>query len=102
MAVVAKRFFKGQLVGTASNTLYTVPTNTNTMVKAVTITNPSTSPATFYLVFAGVQVIAAYTIKGNDTITIPFMDQILLAGETITAQASIGLINLYISGKEVT
>ncbi|WP_145333362.1 hypothetical protein [Paenibacillus xylanexedens] len=104
MATVPKRLYKGSLTNQTALTVYTVPTNTTTMVKAVTICNGGSTTNQFSLFFAGVAVIGSHVIKANDTITIPFLDQLLLSGETIVAQlgASSPSIHLYISGKEVT
>ncbi|MBT2761795.1 hypothetical protein [Paenibacillus sp. ISL-20] len=99
MADVAKRLGKG----TVSNALviaYTVPSGTTTMIKAVTLCNTSSTNVLFTLILAGLNVINAHTIKANDTITIPFLDQVLHSGETI--EIASGSLNYYISGKEVT
>ncbi|MCM3131914.1 hypothetical protein M3629_03910 [Paenibacillus polysaccharolyticus] len=102
MAVVAKRLGKGTF-GTASATQYTVPVSTTTLVKAITLCNKTASDATVTLLFGGTEVIYQHTIKARDTVTIPFLDQIIQAGETITGLAgTANAINYYISGKEVT
>jgi len=102
MAVVAKRLAKGTF-GTTSATQYTVPASTTTLVKAITLCNKTASDATVTLLFGGTEVIYQHNIKAKDTITIPFLDQIIQAGETITGLAgTASAINYYISGKEVT
>lgn len=102
MAVVSKRLAKGTF-STASATQYTVPTSTTTLVKAITLCNKTASDATVTLLFGGTEVIYQHTIKARDTITIPFLDQILQSTETITGLAgTASAINYYISGKEVT
>lgn len=104
MATVAKRLYRGGMPtsNTPSSTLYTVPASTTTMVKAVTICNTSASSATVRLLFGPTAVIYDHTIKGNDTITIPFLDQVLASGDQIIGTASSTAIAIYISGKEVT
>jgi hypothetical protein len=101
MAVVTKRLGKGT-IGTAASTLYTVPAGAKALVKALTIGNTSNNPSAFTLALAGTQIISAHIIKGNDTITIPFLDQVLESGESITASSTTGTVTYYISGKEVT
>jgi hypothetical protein len=55
------------------------------------------------LKFDGIEVVANYTILQNDTITIPFIDQIIEASEIIEGSSDASnSINYYISGKEVT
>jgi hypothetical protein len=102
MATVAKRLGKGNFSITANTVIYTVPASTTTLVKAVTICNTNATSVTVRLSFAGAAVIFDHTIKPNDTITIPFIDQILMVGEAITASASANAVWYYISGKEVT
>lgn len=102
MAVVDKRLYKGTL-GDTSATLYPVPAGKFVIVKAVTLCNKTATAATVTISFAGLEVIYQYAVAARDTITIPFMDQILEASEEITGLAgTASAINVYISGKEVT
>ncbi|OMF17258.1 hypothetical protein BK131_04650 [Paenibacillus amylolyticus] len=102
MAVVAKRLGKGTLTTTSAN-LYTVPAGTTTQLKALTLCNKTTTAATVTISLAGTEIIYQYSVKANDTITIPFLDQVLQSGETITGlSGTASAINYYISGKEVT
>jgi hypothetical protein len=102
MATVAKRFYRG--VPTSSlTTSYTVPAGALAMIKAVSVCNMTTTAATFRMVIAGWYIIFDHQIKGNDTITIPFLDQIINAGETIQFSCTpAGAVSVFISGKEVT
>ncbi|MFK0524739.1 hypothetical protein ACINKY_21295 [Paenibacillus illinoisensis] len=103
MAVVAKRFAKG--LGTAAlTTVYTVPANTTAILKAITLCNTAASgEVDFSLTLGGTKIINSHKIKAFDTITIPFLDQVLVAGETIQIQsASGGSVSYIMSGKEVT
>jgi len=96
-----KRLCKGTL-SDSSGTLYTVPTNKKTIVKAVTITNKTNTDQVFTLKFAEQEIVYEHTILANDTITIPFIDQILETGETIKGHANAtSAVNYYISGKEI-
>lgn len=102
MAVTNKRLCKGTLT-TSNATLYTTPASTTTVVKAVTICNKTAAAQTVTLKFAGTEVIAGHSLAAYDTITLPFMDQILAAGELIEGLANANsAINYYISGKEIT
>lgn len=99
MAVVDKRLARANF--SQRVTLYTCPANTKTFVKAVSVCNPGSSPAAFTLVIGGIAIIASYSINPRDTITIPFLDHVIEAGDTIQAEAS-SSSNIYISGREVS
>ena len=102
MAIVDKRLCMGTF-GDSEATLYTVPAATTTIVKAVTITNKTALDATVTLKFGGTEIVFQHTIMANDTITLPFIDQILEAAELIQGQAgTAAAVNYYISGKEIT
>lgn len=99
MAVVDKRLARANF--SQRVTLYTCPSNAKTFVKAVSVCNPMSSASKFTLVIGGIAIVASHTINAQDTITIPFLDHIIEAGETIQAESS-GSCNIYISGREVT
>lgn len=102
MADISKRLGKGTF-GTTSTTVYTTPADTSAFIKAITLCNKTATDATVTLLLAGTEVIYQHTIKAKDTITIPFLDQIIQAGEAITGLAgTANAINYYISGREVT
>ncbi|OMF09547.1 hypothetical protein BK129_01445 [Paenibacillus amylolyticus] len=103
MAVTPKRFAKG-LGSTALTTVYTVPANTIAILKAITLCNTSANgEVDFTMSLGGTKIINSHKIKAFDTITIPFLDQVILAGETIQIQSASGAVVSYImSGKEVT
>jgi len=104
MAVVAKRFAKGGTT-TTMTTVYTAPANTTAQIKAVTLCNTTATNVEFNMNLADTSVIWKHVIKPYDTITLPFMDQIIHAGETIRESGSTsttGGLTFYISGKEVT
>lgn len=102
MAIVDKRLCSGTLSGSEA-TLYTVPAGTYTIIKALTLCNKTSAAVPATLSLDGIEVICQHDIAAYDTITIPFMDQILEAGELIQGSAeSASAINYYISGKEVS
>lgn len=95
--------------GTITNTLAdidtaAVPASNTRAVKAITLCNTSTSNCWVTVTFAGTTVLSEYIIPaktGENTITIPFIDQVMVAGERIQAQAQTnGVIHYYISGIE--
>jgi len=101
MTVTNKRLCKGTLAAT-EGTLYTVPASTQAVVKAITLCNKTGTDATITLKLAGTEVLYQHTLEANDTITLPFMDQVLDAGETIAGLAgTASAITYYISGKEI-
>ncbi|KQY91632.1 hypothetical protein ASD24_23140 [Paenibacillus sp. Root52] len=100
MTVVSKRLGRGGLT-TSSAALYTVPANTTTIIKAITICNSGNTPVTFDLSFHSIWFAYEHTMKPNDTLTIPNVDQILTAGEAIRGKASNANVTYHISGKEV-
>ncbi|MNW03717.1 hypothetical protein D3C71_1996920 [compost metagenome] len=80
-----------------------MPASTTTFIKALTICNKTATDAVVTLLLAGTEVIYQHKIKANDTITIPFLDQILNAGETITGLAgTASTLTYYMSGREVS
>lgn len=101
MGVIDKRLCKGTL-STSNATLYTVPANTKTIIKAITLCNKTSTAYTVTIKFASTEIIYQHTIYPNDTVTIPFIDQLIEATELIEGLASSNsAINYYISGKEI-
>ncbi|NMI04480.1 hypothetical protein HF638_10860 [Paenibacillus sp. SZ31] len=102
MTTTTKRFYRGVL-GTALSTLYSVPSGTKSIVKAITVCNFGTTDQTFSLNIAGTWIVSTHSVKARDTIVIPFLDQVIHSGEEIGGFASTSsAMNVYISGKEVT
>lgn len=101
MATVAKRLYKGSLL-TSDTELYKVPAGKTAIVKAITICNAGSVAYTFDLQLAGTYITYRHTIKPFDTITIPYIDHVLEAGEAIRGMCSAQFLACYISGKEVT
>lgn len=99
---ISKRLYKGTVTN-AKATLYTVPASTTTYVKAITVCNKDAVDHTFTIYLAGLEVVFSHTITAKDTITIPFLDQILNATELIEGNADANsMVNFYISGREVS
>jgi hypothetical protein len=102
MPTIDMRLCKGTLTN-SSTTLYTVPSATKTIIKALTLCNITASAVTVTISFASVSVIFTYTLLAYDTITIPFFDQIIEATELIQGSASSNsAITYYMSGKQIT
>ena len=91
--------------GIASDSLATIYTATaakTTIIKAITLCNTSIQTVNITMTFDGIYVLKLHSITSYDTLTIPFIDQVLEAGDLIQIQASItSAVNYYISGKEV-
>lgn len=107
MADVIKRFGKGVL-STSNTTAYTAPNDKKAIVKAITICNMGDLDMVFNLKFADTFLVFFHKVKANDTLTIPFLDQILENGESITVSINnvpgmTGAVSgsYYISGREV-
>lgn len=104
MTTTDKKLCSGTL-SESNATLYTAPASVGNyaIIKAVTLCNKTAAAATVTLKFDGIEIVAGHSIVAYDTITIPFIDQILDAGELIEGLSdTAAAINYYISGKEVT
>ncbi len=104
MATVSKRLCAGTFTD-SSAPLYTAPATagSHVVIKAMTLCNITAAAATVTITFNGIDVINAYSIPAHDTITIPFIDQIIEATEVIAGLAGTdSAITYYISGKEVS
>lgn len=102
MGAAPKRFFKGVVTSTIA-IAYTVPSGKISIIKAITLCNTSSAAVTFNMTMAGMQIIFEHTIKPKDTITIPFLDQVMVAADLILVQSntSSSSLHAYISGKEI-
>jgi len=99
MANTYNALFRGA-ASVGSTTLYTVPSNTKTMVTVILVVNTSSSAQTFSLSLDGVSIATAVPISANDTKPLE-IKQILAAGKTITGLASATSVNFHISGLEM-
>ena len=96
--------------GTLSTTLadidtVAVPNGEVRYVKALTLCNKSTESCHSTITFAGTNMIYQYILAapgGENTITLPFFDQVMSSGERIQGMAeAASSIDFYISGREV-
>lgn len=97
-----KRLAQGVFSTTANTMIYTVPALTYTIVKAINICNKTNVNDVVTIKLAGTEIMYQHVILANDSITIPFIDQIIHAGEKIEGHSGNGSsLTYYISGKEV-
>lgn len=100
--VTDKRLCKGTFT-TSNATIYTTPALTTTFVKAVNICNKTNVDDVVTLKFAGIEILYQQLIEANNSLAVPFYDQILSAGELIEGlSGASGSITYYISGREVS
>jgi hypothetical protein len=101
MADTLKKLASGTL-GTGNATLYTAGAATKAIVKSIALCNKTATAATATIKFDGINIVAAHSIAGNDTLILP-MTQIVEATKLIEGLAGTGsAIDYYISGIEVT
>ena len=102
----ALRIGKGTLTDSLANIdSAAVPANHLRFVKALTLCNTHSAAVDVTITFAGTNVIYKYSLEkvgGENTITIPFFDQIMEATERIQGKASVtSVVDYYISGREI-
>lgn len=98
-----KRLCAGAL-SDSNATLYTAPSGVGdyVIIKAVTLCNTTAGAVAATLKFNGIAVVSTFPVLAYDTITIPFIDQIIEASEVIEGSCgTASAINYYISGKEI-
>ncbi|MGX1832380.1 hypothetical protein ACWIE6_29545 [Paenibacillus taichungensis] len=102
MATLFKRLGAGNDIAANSTiTAYTVPLSYKTIVKSFIITNSSASSVIIAVSMANIGILSNYVMKPNDTILVPVMDQLLIAGNSITVYSTTAsAISYYISGIE--
>lgn len=101
MTDVSKRLAKGSSTTANATSIYTVPAAKRTFIKAITLCSSAATDTMINMKFADVFVIYNHKLKPYDTITVPFMDQIIESGDTIAIGATPNTVNYYISGREV-
>lgn len=100
MAYVNVAAFRGTL-GASNATLYTVPTNTTTLVNNVVLCNKTATSRTVTIALNGVTLFAAVPVAANTTVSFDIR-QALSAGQTVTGFASAGSsIDAHLSGIEI-
>ena len=100
MSNTLRVLFRGA-AATSSATLYTVPSNTTTLITSILVANTSGSNQTFTMSLDGVSIATTTTIPANDTNLIE-IKQALGAAKTITGFASATTVNFHITGLEIT
>lgn len=100
MATTFKNLFRGA-AAVSSQTLYTVPSLTTTIVHNIIIANTSTSSRTYTIWLNDIKMAEAVSIPANDSLSID-LKQVLSSGQTIKAQASAIDVNFHIAGLEIT
>lgn len=100
MATTAKSLARAAAALT-SQTLYTVPASTTTVVTNIAVTNTSASAQTFTLGLNGTSLFTTTAIAANSTAFID-LKQVLSATQTITGLASAITVNFHISGVEIS
>ena len=99
MANTFKVLFRGA-ADTSSQTLYTVPASTTTLVSSVVVTNTAGTNATFDMSLGGVQIANDVIAPANDSLILEFK-QVMEATDVIAALASASTVNFHISGLEI-
>lgn len=102
MATSFKRLGVGNIVDQNNTiTAYIVPLSYKTIIKSFVISNGSAAAVAVTVQIANINIMSNYLISPNDTIVVPVMDQLLIAGNSITLYATAAnSISFYISGVE--
>lgn len=100
MADTLKSLYRNTL-GTSSTALYTVPTNTTTILRNIVLSNRTSSPATVTLDIGGVQIVPTVSINGNSSNYIDLY-AVIPAGTAINGSSNtVSAIDCIMSGIEV-
>lgn len=86
---------------TSSQTLYTVPSATTTLVNNIIVSNTASADATYTIALDGVSIGASVSVPGNDSAILD-IKQVLETADTITGFASASTVNFHISGLEIS
>ncbi|MFD7677539.1 hypothetical protein [Streptomyces sp. NPDC060187] len=100
MANTPKRLSRGSTTTTLTS-IYTVPSNTTTIVTNIVVANSGTSAATVLLQLNGLAIIPNTPLPGNGIFTLD-ISQVMDAGDTVKIQGSTTTCSYFISGVEVT
>lgn len=100
MANTPKRLSRGTTTTTLTS-IYTVPSNTTTIVTNIVVANSGTSAATILLQLNGLAIIPNTALPGNGIFTLD-ISQVMDAGDTVKIQGSTTTCSYFISGVEVT
>ena len=86
---------------TSSQTLYTTPVATTTLVNNVLVANTDTSSAVYTIALDGFSMAASVGVPANDTAVLD-IKQVLSASATITGYASASTVLFHVSGLEIS
>jgi len=100
-----KRLGKGTLTDSLANIdSAAVPADHIRFVKAITLCNTDDSTCAVTITLAGTNVVHEYilpAVGGENTITIPFIDHVMVATERIQGVAeTTAVVDYYLSGRE--
>jgi hypothetical protein len=99
MANTFKVLFRGA-ADTSSQTLYTVPASTTTLVSSIVVTNTAGTDATYDLSLDGVALANDVSVPANDSVILE-IKQVMEATDVIAGLASASTVNFHISGLEI-
>jgi hypothetical protein len=100
MANTPKALARTAASTTLTTLLYTVPSNTTTVVTDIIVANTASTAGTFDLALDGVKIAAGTSIPANGQVNFS-IKQVLATTKTITGGASATTINFHISGMEI-
>jgi hypothetical protein len=100
MANTFKKMYRGA-APTTSTTLYTVPSDTTTLLNNILVVNTTASAQTYSLSVENVSMAASIVLPANDTVVLD-MKQVLTASATVAGFASASTVNFHINGLEIT
>jgi len=100
MANTFKNLFRGS-ASTTSQTLYTVPASTTTLVNNILVANSASADATYSLSLNGVAIATAVSVPKNDTAVLD-IKQVLSPTQIIAGFASASTVTFHVAGLEIT
>jgi hypothetical protein len=86
---------------TSSQTLYTVPAATTTLISSIVVTNTASADATYDLDLGGISLANDVSVPANDSVILE-IKQVLEATDVIAGLASASTVNFHISGLEIS
>lgn len=95
------QLFTGDKTQAADLVLYTVPANTKTIVKQITVANITANPVAVWLKVAGGQILNDYKINGNSTVIID-LAQVMTPNQVISLGAPANTVQCNASGVVIT
>jgi hypothetical protein len=100
MANTFKVLFRGA-AATSSQTLYTTPAATTTLISSILVTNTSGSAQTYTLLMNDFSIATTVNVPANDSALLE-IKQVLPAGQTLKGLASATSVNFHASGLEIS